>query len=93
MVKTNLKYLPPKLYLTRMSEEFDSFKYYVEGIIVPQISLVGFLANCLTIVVLHHSELKLKKSLVDILSGLATFDNFFLMSTFPMFTLTELSEW
>ena len=76
-----------------MSEKFDSFKYYVEGIIVPQISLVGFLANCLTIVVLHHSELKLKKSLVDILSGLATFDNFFLMSTFPMFTLTELSEW
>ena len=73
--------------------DYGSFKYYVEGIIVPQISLLGFLANCLTIVVLHHSEVKLKKSLVDILSGLATFDNFFLLSIFPMFTLTALSEW
>ena len=73
--------------------EYGSFKYYVEGIILPQISLLGFLANSLTIVVLHHSEVKLKKSLVDILSGLATFDNFFLLSIFPMFTLTALSEW
>lgn len=69
------------------------FKYIVEGVIVPQISLLGLMANTLTIVVLNHSDVKLKKSLVDILCGLATFDNLFLISIFPMFTLPVLSEW
>lgn len=69
------------------------FKYIVEGIIVPQISLLGVIANTLTILVLNHSDVKLKKSLVDILCGLATFDNLFLISIFPMFTLPVLSEW
>ena len=71
----------------------SQFKYVVEGLIVPQVSLVGLLANTLTIVVLNHREVKLKKSLVDILCGLATFDNLFLLSIFPMFTLPVLSEW
>ena len=69
------------------------FKYIVEGIVVPQISLLGVIANTLTILVLNHSDVKLKKSLVDILCGLATFDNLFLISIFPMFTLPVLSEW
>ena len=73
--------------------EIGSFKYYVEGIIIPQISLLGFMANLLTILVLHYGEVKLKKSLVQILFGLATFDNLFLLSVFPMFTLPLLSNW
>ena len=68
-------------------------RYIVEGLIIPQISIVGLVANTLTIVVLHHREVKLKRSLVDVLCGLATFDNLFLLSIFPMFTMPSLSGW
>ena len=76
-----------------MSKEINSFKYYVEGIVIPLISFVGFVANSITIMVLRHRDVKLKKSLVDILSGLAVFDNLFLLSIFPMFSLPALSDW
>ena len=32
-------------------------------------------------------------ALVDVLCGLATFDNLFLLSIFPMFTMPSLSDW
>ncbi len=73
--------------------QISTFKYIVEGLIVPVISLGGILANTLTVLVLNHADVKLKKSLVEILIGLATFDNLFLVSIFPMFTLPVLSEW
>lgn len=68
-----------------------TFKYWVEGWMVPVISLFGILGNLMTILVLNHREVKLKKSLVQILCGLATFDNIFLVFTFFMFTLPALS--
>ena len=68
-------------------------RFIVEGVIIPPISAVGLIANTLTIVVLHHRDVKLKRSLVDVLCGLATFDNLFLLSIFPMFTMPSLSGW
>ena len=44
------------------------------------------------VLVLNHREVKLKKSLVQILCGLATFDNAFLVATFFMFTMPQLSD-
>ena len=73
--------------------EINYFKYVVEGLIVPVVSVVGLLGNSLTIVVLNHREVKLKKSLVDILCGLATFDNLFLVAIFFMFTMPAISPW
>lgn len=69
----------------------STFKYVVEGFVVPVISIFGLLGNTLTILVLNHREVKLKPSLVQILCGLATFDNVFLVFTFFMFTMPALS--
>ena len=73
--------------------QMDNVRYVVEGIIIPPISLVGLVGNTLTIIVLNHNDVKLKRSLVDVLCGLATFDNLFLLSIFPLFTMPSLSEW
>ncbi len=68
------------------------FKYVVEGLVVPAVSAFGLLGNALTILVLNHRAVKLKQSLIQILCGLATFDNAFLVCTFFMFTMPCLSE-
>ena len=73
--------------------KMSNARYIVEGLIIPQISLVGLVGNTLTIIVLNHNDVKLKRSLVDVLCGLATFDNLFLLSIFPMFTMPSLSDW
>ena len=69
-----------------------TFKYVVEGFVVPLVSVFGLLGNLLTVLVLNHREVKLKRSLVQILCGLASFDNAFLVATFFMFTMPQLSE-
>lgn len=68
------------------------FKYVVEGLVVPTVSLFGLAGNVLTMLVLNHRAVKLKRSLVQILCGLATFDNAFLVCTFFMFTMPMLSQ-
>ena len=79
--------------LSLVEMQMDNVRYVVEGIIIPPISLVGLVGNTLTIVVLNHNDVKLKRSLVDVLCGLATFDNLFLISIFPLFTMPSLSNW
>ena len=75
-----------------MTIEASAFKYAVEGFAVPLVSVFGFAGNCLAFAVLTLSEVKLKRSLVQLLCGLATFDNVFLLLTFFMFTMPVLSE-
>ena len=70
----------------------ESFKYAVEGCLLPVISVFGLLGNGLTALVMRYCEVKLKKSLVQLLCGLAGFDNVFLICTFFMFSLPQLSE-
>ena len=53
--------------------EPNDLRYIIEGWIVPVVSVVGLLGNSLTVLVLNHREVKLKKCLVDILCGLAAF--------------------
>ena len=69
-----------------------TFKYIVEGWLMPSVSLFGLLGNFVSMHILHHKEVKLKKDYVDVLCMLATFDNLLLISTFLLFSLPTLSE-
>ena len=69
-----------------------TFKYVVEGWLMPSVSLFGLLGNFVSLHILHHKEVKLKKDYVDVLCMLATFDNLLLISTFLLFSLPTLSE-
>ena len=69
-----------------------TFKYVVEGWLMPSVSLFGLLGNFVSMHILHHKEVKLKKDYVDVLCMLATFDNLLLISTFLLFSLPTLSE-
>ena len=69
-----------------------SFKYVVEGWFMPSVSLFGIIGNFISMHILHHREVKLKKDYVDVLCMLATFDNLLLISTFLLFSLPTLSE-
>ena len=59
---------------------------------MPSVSLFGLLGNFVSMHILHHKEVKLKKDYVDVLCMLATFDNLLLISTFLLFSLPTLSE-
>jgi len=58
---------------------------------MPSVSLFGLAGNFLSIYILHHREVKLKKDFVDVLCMLATFDNLLLVTTFFLFSLPTLS--
>ena len=68
-----------------------TFKYVVEGWLMPSVSLFGIIGNFVSMHILHNREVKLKKDYVDVLCMLATFDNLLLMSTFFLFSLPTLS--
>ncbi len=74
--------------------KFDTmtFKYVVEGWLMPSVSLFGLAGNALSMYILHHREVKLKKDFVDVLCMLATFDNLLLLAAFFLFSLPTLSE-
>ena len=59
---------------------------------MPSVSLFGIIGNFISMHILHHREVKLKKDYVDVLCMLATFDNLLLISTFLLFSLPTLSE-
>jgi len=58
---------------------------------MPAVSLFGLVGNSLSIYILHHKEVKLKRDFVEVLCSLATFDNLLLVSTFFLFSLPTLS--
>ena len=68
-----------------------TFKYVVEGILMTTVSLFGLLGNSLSIYILHHKEVKLKKDFVDVLCSMSAYDNLFLIGAFVLFSLPELS--
>ena len=69
-----------------------SFEYLVKGVLMPSVSLFGLAGNFLSIYILHHREVKLKKDFVDVLCMLATFDNLLLLTTFFLFSLPTISS-
>ena len=73
-------------------EQDDSFEFVVEGWLVPIVSAIGLFGNSVTVLVLNNRKVQLKKTLVDILCGLAVFDNAFLICVFFLFTLPCLSS-
>ena len=68
-----------------------SFEYVVKSTLMPLVSLFGLVGNSLSIYILHHKEVKLKRDFVEVLCSLATFDNLLLISTFFLFSLPTLS--
>ena len=54
-------------------------------------SLFGLLGNSLSIYVLHHKEVKLKKDFVEVLVSMSAYDNLFLIGAFFLFSLPQLS--
>ena len=68
-----------------------SFEYIVKSTLMPLVSLFGLVGNSLSIYILHHKEVKLKRDFVEVLCSLATFDNLLLISTFFLFSLPTLS--
>jgi hypothetical protein len=73
-----------------MSSEV-TFEYVVKSTLMPAVSLFGLVGNSLSIYILHHKEVKLKRDFVEVLCSLATFDNLLLISTFFLFSLPTLS--
>ncbi len=71
--------------------ELSTYKYLVEGFLMPAFSLFGLLGNSLSVYILRRREVKLKKDFVEILCALATFDNLLLICTFFLFSLPALS--
>ena len=69
-----------------------SFDYIVKGYLMPSVSLFGIIGNFISMHILHHKEVKLKRDYVDVLCMLATFDNLLLISAFLLFSLPNLSE-
>ena len=54
-------------------------------------SLFGLLGNSLSIYVLHHKEVKLKKDFVEVLCSMSAYDNLFLICAVVLFSLPQLS--
>ncbi len=46
--------------------EVPPFKFVVEGVVVPAVSAFGLMGNVLTVLVLNHRDVKLKRSLVQV---------------------------
>lgn len=71
-------------------------KFFVEGIFVTIISIIGILANGLTIIILNLksslSSLKLRPTLANLLTSQAVFDAIFLLVTFLVRGITFLDE-
>ena len=59
-----------------------TFKLVIEAGFMPLISLLGVLGNVISIFVLHHKDVKLRKDFVDVLCAMAAFDILFLVCTF-----------
>lgn len=76
-----------------MSGKGMTFKVVMEAFLMPLISFFGLLGNGVSICVLHHKEVKLRKDFVDVLCSLACFDILFLICTFFLFSLGKWSYW
>ena len=68
-----------------------SFQYIVEGVLMAIVSLFGLLGNILSIYVLQHKEVKLKKDFVEVLCSMSAYDNIFLICALVMFSLPKFS--
>ena len=68
-----------------------TFKYVVEGILMPTVTLFGLLGNSLSIYILHNKEVKLKRDFVEVLCSMSAYDNLFLIGAFFLFSLPQLS--
>lgn len=69
-----------------------SYKFIVEGFLMPLVSVFGLLGNSMTLYILCNSEVKLKKDFVTVLCSLATFDNLLLLCSFSLFSLPNFSD-
>ena len=70
-----------------------TFKNVTEAILMPGFSLFGLVGNSISIIVLHHRDVKLKRDFIDVLCALAAFDILFLVFTFLLFSLDKWSEY
>jgi hypothetical protein len=68
-----------------------TFKYAVEGILIPVILSLGLLGNSLSIYILRQKEVKLQGVLVEVLCSLTVFDSLFLIGAFLLYSLPQLS--
>ena len=68
-----------------------TFQFVVEGVFMTIFSLFGLLGNSLSIYVLHHKEVKLKKDFVEVLCSMSAYDNLFLLAALVLFSLPQLS--
>ena len=69
-----------------------SFKHIIEAFFMPSMSLFGIVGNVISICVLHHKDVKLRKDFIDVLCSLAVFDIVFLICTFFLFSLPTWSS-
>ena len=68
-----------------------TFKFVVEGILMPTVTLFGLLGNSLSIYILHNKDVKLKRDFVEVLCSMSAYDNLFLIGAFFLFSLPQLS--
>ncbi len=69
-----------------------TFELVVEGGLMPLVSFLGVLGNLVSLAVLHHRDVKLRKDFVNVLSALAAFDILFLIAFFFTFSLPTWSD-
>ena len=68
-----------------------TFKFVVEGILMPTVTLFGILGNSLSIYILNNKDVKLKRDFVEVLVSMSAYDNLFLIGAFFLFSLPQLS--
>merc|ERR1719464_1003137 len=61
------------------------FQFVVHGILLPIVALFGFVSNIISIFIFTRSEMRTSINLI--LTGVAAFDLYTIMSTFTIYTI------
>ena len=66
--------------MSEMSELNSSVEFWLVGVMISVVSLIGFMGNIICILMFKYKRLKINKAFASLLSWLAVIDSFFLVS-------------
>ena len=66
--------------MSEMSELNSSVEFWLVGVMISVVSLIGFIGNIICILMFKYKRLNINKTFASLLSWLAVIDSFFLVS-------------
>ena len=66
--------------MSEMSELNSSVEFWLVGVMISVVSLIGFIGNIICILMFKYKRLNINKTFAFLLSWLAVIDSFFLVS-------------